>query len=96
MHIFNAQGFTISVGFNPIERIEAASIIFWCDPTTKEWVSKDGNLAGWIGFPDVVLNPEFVRESPRGFFMYQPGLCLEAELVGGPFVWRFMFLRPKE
>lgn len=95
MKLFEAgPGFIIAVGFDMNERRVAPFQISWSDADGRLWVPRSNNQAGDVRIPLRFgpLATQFVRVVWPLILLYQPGLLIEMEYIGGPIVFQFRFL----
>lgn len=91
----HSQGFIIAFGFDMVRRVPAPRMICWCDPVTGAWEATSANSAGDMRM-SFTVDPEFIREHAGRVIAYQPGKCIEMDLIGLPFVWSVRTLQSDE
>lgn len=83
------NGFVFAFGFDMLERKPNPRMVCWCDQKTGEWEPKTDNEAGFNCLSFNVA-PEFIQElGPNRMVAYQPGVMLELNYCGAPFIWSF-------
>ena len=96
MRLFKtSSGFVIAFGFDMVRRCPDPRMICWCDPAspTRYWEALSSNQAGSNNLTFDVC-PEFIFEHEGRVIAYQPGLCIEMQYVGQPYIWSFRIMRP--
>jgi hypothetical protein len=89
----HSNGALFAFGFDMDTRSPDPRIICWSDQDGKTWEATAGNSAGfWRAPKGIVIAPEFVYEANGRIVVYQPGLCIEMDYVGPPFIWAFRIL----